>query len=61
MSDCSLAITVSLGIAEWQVGQAGPAEVQEIIRQADLALYEAKHAGRNRVVAQLRCTKPAAG
>jgi diguanylate cyclase (GGDEF)-like protein len=40
-------VTVSIGLAEHQAGRR-PAEVRE---QADRALYKAKEAGRNRVVA----------
>jgi diguanylate cyclase (GGDEF)-like protein len=42
-------ITMSFGIASWPVGADGDAG--EIVRAADAALYEAKGAGRNRVVA----------
>ena len=41
-------VTVSIGIAEWQ-GAADTAEA--LIKRADKALYSAKRAGRNRVVA----------
>jgi two-component system cell cycle response regulator len=41
-------VTVSIGIAEWQ----GPSDTPDaLIRRADQALYAAKRAGRNRVVA----------
>jgi predicted signal transduction protein with EAL and GGDEF domain len=40
-------ITLSVGIAEKHPGEA----VADTIKRADLALYKAKHAGRNRVVA----------
>ncbi len=41
-------VTISIGIAEWR-GVSDTAET--LIRRADEALYAAKHAGRNRVVA----------
>ena len=43
-----LRVTVSVGLAEAQVRSEGP---DGVIRRADAALYQAKHAGRNRVVA----------
>lgn len=39
-------VTSSLGVAEWKIGDT----TDSLLRRADLALYEAKHAGRNRVV-----------
>jgi diguanylate cyclase (GGDEF)-like protein len=39
--------TLSAGVAEWTPGMTG----KELLHQADLALYEAKAAGRNTVVA----------
>ena len=48
VSGNTLPVTVSIGIAEW----TGPDDTPKaIMRRADLALYSAKHAGRNRVVA----------
>jgi two-component system cell cycle response regulator len=44
----ALTITASLGISS-TVGGAESAE--QLLKQADRALYEAKHGGRNRVVA----------
>lgn len=41
-------ITVSIGLAQ---ADAGEHEVEQLIAQADKALYEAKHGGRNRVCA----------
>jgi two-component system cell cycle response regulator len=38
-------ITVSIGISQWHSGQ----EVSEFLHRADVALYRAKHNGRNRV------------
>jgi diguanylate cyclase len=40
-------ITVSIGVAELQTGD----DARNVIERADRALYEAKRAGKNRVVA----------
>jgi two-component system cell cycle response regulator len=40
-------VTCSFGAAEWQPGDT----VDSILRRADMALYEAKRMGRNRVIA----------
>lgn len=40
-------VTCSIGAAEWEAGDT----VDSVLRRADMALYEAKRAGRNRIVA----------
>ncbi|KMO20581.1 PleD family two-component system response regulator [Methylobacterium indicum] len=45
---CSIEVTVSIGVA---ARQANDVEAGTLLKRADLALYEAKQAGRNRVVA----------
>jgi two-component system, cell cycle response regulator len=44
-------ITVSIGISQWHPGQ----EVGEFLHRADVALYRAKHNGRNRVEVENVC------
>jgi len=44
--DCSVGFTVSCGVAEFSPDNT----VEELIRRADEALYEAKRTGKNRVV-----------
>jgi diguanylate cyclase (GGDEF)-like protein len=39
-------VTVSAGVAGYRAGES----VSQLLHRADEALYEAKHAGRNRVV-----------
>jgi len=48
-ADPALAITVSIGVAECC---AADRCVDDVVRRADQALYGAKHAGRNRVLAK---------
>ena len=47
MSDLELSITVSCGVAAWV---SGDGQLEDVIMQADKALYAAKAAGRNTVV-----------
>jgi len=42
-----IAITSSFGVAEWELGDT----IDQVLRRADLALYEAKRSGRDRVIA----------
>jgi two-component system chemotaxis response regulator CheY len=44
---CTFGVTASFGVAGWQ-GQIAPS-LDSLIKQADLALYAAKHNGRNRI------------
>lgn len=43
----NLSVTCSCGVAEWESGET----IDRLLRRADMALYEAKHRGRNRVIA----------
>jgi diguanylate cyclase (GGDEF)-like protein len=46
-----LSITFSAGVASIDTGnEHGPADLETLIRRADQALYDAKHAGKNRTV-----------
>ncbi len=45
--DATFGITCSFGIAEWEEGDS----IDRTLRRADVALYEAKRAGRDRIVA----------
>jgi diguanylate cyclase (GGDEF)-like protein len=45
--ELALDVTCSIGVAEWEAGDT----IDTLLRRADLALYEAKHTGRNKVVA----------
>jgi diguanylate cyclase len=48
--ELSVSLTASCGVAEYALGETP----RELIRRADEALYEAKRAGKNRVVARRR-------
>jgi two-component system cell cycle response regulator len=43
----SIKLTCSFGVSQWQIGD----NVDQVLKRADMALYAAKTAGRNRVVA----------
>ena len=43
----TFSVTCSFGVAEWETGDA----IDQTLRRADLAMYEAKRSGRNRIVA----------
>jgi diguanylate cyclase (GGDEF)-like protein len=43
----TIRITCSIGAAEWEPGDT----IDSLLRRADIALYEAKRSGRNRVIA----------
>ncbi len=43
----TIGVTCSIGVAEWEPGDT----LDALLRRADVALYEAKRAGRNRVIA----------
>jgi two-component system, cell cycle response regulator len=44
--DKPVAVTCSVGVAEWEPGDT----IDIVLRRADMALYEAKRTGRNKVV-----------
>lgn len=47
----NLKVTISVGVAYMEFGENSP-DKQQLFNQADTALYEAKNAGRNKVVAK---------
>jgi two-component system, cell cycle response regulator len=52
-----LALTSSFGVSEWKQGES----IDQLLKRADGALYEAKTGGRNRVVAARQDTDAARG
>jgi diguanylate cyclase len=50
LEEVPVSVTASCGIAEYAFGE----KVRDLISRADEALYEAKHAGKNRVVTKRR-------
>ncbi len=54
IGDQAVQLTVSLGVAQYSLGQT----INQCIKAADTALYQAKHGGRNRVVAALTPASP---
>jgi diguanylate cyclase len=42
---CTIAVTISIGAAHWEAGLT----FEQVVKQADAALYDAKGRGRNRV------------
>jgi len=44
--EATVQVTISVGVAEWSPNMTRP---EDLIAAADVSLYEAKHAGRNRV------------
>lgn len=46
----SVTVTASFGVCTWCPGEAGEASLGRLLKAADTALYEAKRAGRNRVL-----------
>jgi GGDEF domain-containing protein len=45
--EAPLSVTCSFGVSEWQAGDT----IDHLLRRADVALYDAKLAGRNQVMA----------
>ena len=46
LARAGLKVTVSVGIAGFRKGES----IEQLLKRADNALYQAKHAGRNRIV-----------
>jgi diguanylate cyclase (GGDEF)-like protein len=51
----NLRLTVSMGVAEWLDEQR---DIEDLIAEADKALYQAKTSGRNRIMPMVRSTQP---
>ncbi|MGH7286594.1 MAG: GGDEF domain-containing protein, partial [Myxococcota bacterium] len=47
--EATVQVTISVGVAEWSPNMTRP---EDLIAAADVSLYEAKHAGRNRVAGE---------
>jgi len=51
-------MTISVGVAGWEPGDACDPDPEVVLEQADVALYEAKERGRNRVVTAALAATP---
>ena len=47
VAEVEVTVTISMGVAAWEPNEYG--DIQALLRAADVALYEAKRAGRNLV------------
>jgi diguanylate cyclase (GGDEF)-like protein len=48
---CTLRLTASFGVVEWRAGEES---WDDLVRRADQALYQAKHGGRDQVIAPIQ-------
>lgn len=46
----AFSVTISLGLAQYPAHSAGTGRIDDLVHQADQALYQAKQSGRNRLV-----------